>query len=591
MTATAPVRSRALAFLRPSHRHTATSATLLLGVFALLSRVIGLLRDKYIAHTFGADPATDAYNVAFQLPDLISSLLIGGAASISFVTILTRYRERGQTEEGDRALSVILTTVTIVLTVALGLAEFLVPLYSSHFLRADPAVVALCNSMTRILLPGQLFFFLGGVLASVALVRKQFTYQALAPLVYTVGIIVGGLLLAHRLGIRSLAWGAFFGALLGPVCVNGYAALRAGARIRPAWDLRDPGLREWVRMSLPLMFGFTVVFMDQYILTYFAKQHAGDISRLLQAKRLFAAPIAVIGQAAGAASMPFFASLFSRGLHAEFARAVNRSVTRIVAVALLLTGALFALAGPIVDLLLRGGAFSRTDALETAALFAIFTLSLPFWAVQSLYARAFYAAGDTRTPMVGGTIVMLASLPIYWLLHREFGVRGLAWASDFAILLQTITLAVLAHLRGLMPLFGRAPIVAATSNADVVADQAPAPDLDASTAPDLITGTASDLNSPTAVDLVAPPAPADSPTAGLGLDMMEIARALAAALLGGLGATLTLRLLPGHTAAASHLAALATLSAGGAAWLGLSFGALALLGSPLPRQMLRRQRA
>ena len=246
-----------LGFLRPSHQHTATSATLLLGFFALLSRIIGLLRDMYIAHTFGAGPSTDAYNVAFQLPELITSLLIGGAASISFVTILTRYRENGQTEEGDRALSVILTTISLVLSAGLGLTEFFVPLYSRHFCPDDPAVIALCTSMTSVLLPAQIFFFAGGVLASVALVRKQFTYQALAPLVYTSGIILGGLLLSTRLGIRSLAWGAFLGAFAGPFGVNAYAAHRAGARIRPALDFRNPGLREWVRMSLPLMFGFT----------------------------------------------------------------------------------------------------------------------------------------------------------------------------------------------------------------------------------------------------------------------------------------------------------------------------------------------
>src|ERR1700735_369127 len=106
-----PGNSSRLGWLRPSPKHTAFSATLLLSVFALLSRVIGLVRDKYIAYTFGAGPGTDAYNVAFQLPDLINYLLIGGAASISFVTILSRYREAGQHEEGDEALSVILNTM------------------------------------------------------------------------------------------------------------------------------------------------------------------------------------------------------------------------------------------------------------------------------------------------------------------------------------------------------------------------------------------------------------------------------------------------------------------------------------------------
>ncbi len=530
-----PVSPRRFSFLRPSHQHTATSATLLLGLFALLSRVIGLIRDKYIAHTFGAGPATDAYNVAFQLPDLITSLLIGGAASISFVTILTRYRETDRLDEGDRALSVILTTVSLVLSAGLGLTEFLVPWYSRHFCPNDPAVIALCTSMTRILLPGQVFFFAGGVLASVALVRKQFTYQALAPLVYTGGIILGGLLLSGRLGIRSLAWGAFFGALLGPVGVNGYAALRAGARIRPMWDLRNPGLREWVRMSLPLMFGFTVVFMDTYILTFFSKHFAGDISRVLYAKRLFSAPIAILGQAAGAASMPFFASLFSQGRFADFAAAVNRSVTRILAVSLLSTAALFALAEPLIDLLLRGGAFSHADSRATAVLFAVFTLSLPFWAAQSLYARAFFAAGDTRTPMLGGTAVMLLSIPLYWLLHRHYGVLGLAWASDAAILAQTLTLAILAHRRQLVPLFGR----------------------------------------------------------GGGPDGRELSRSAAAALLSWAGIALLLRLIPhtANTGAASHLSALLTLLAGGTVWLLLALATLKLTGSRIPDQLLRRRGA
>ena len=449
-----PAPKRRFGFFRPSHQHSASSATLLLGGFALLSRFVGLIRDKYIAHTFGAGPGTDAYNVAFQLPDLITSLLIGGAASISFVTILTRYREAGQDAEGDQALSVILTTISLVLAVALGLTEFAVPFYSRHFCPNDPVVIALCTSMTRILLPGQIFFFIGGVLASVALVRKQFTYQALAPLVYTSGIILGGILLSRSLGIRSLAWGAFFGAFAGPVLVNAFAAHRAGARIRLRWDLANPGLREWVRMSLPLMLGFTVVFMDQYVLTFFAKLYPGDISRVLYAKRLFGAPIAVLGQAAGAASMPFFASLYARSLFADYASAVNRSISRVLAVSLLLGAALFALSQSIVDVLLRGGRFTPVDAHATAVYFAIFSVSLPFWAAQSLYARAFFAASETRLPMVAGTLVMLLSIPVYWALHATFGIAGLAWASNIAIAAQTVALAVLAHRKRLVPLFG-----------------------------------------------------------------------------------------------------------------------------------------
>ena len=106
---------RAFSLLRPSHRHTAFTATLLLMASAMLSRVIGLVRVKYIAYLFGRNADADAFNAAFQLPDMISYFLVGGAASITFVTMLSRYREQGRDAEGERAMSVILTTMTLVL--------------------------------------------------------------------------------------------------------------------------------------------------------------------------------------------------------------------------------------------------------------------------------------------------------------------------------------------------------------------------------------------------------------------------------------------------------------------------------------------
>jgi putative peptidoglycan lipid II flippase len=521
-----PARKSRLGWLLPSHRHTAFSATVLLSVFALLSRAIGLIRDKYIAYTFGAGPGTDAYNVAFQLPDLINYLLIGGAASISFVTILSRYREANQHEEGGEALSVILNTMLLVLGGAILLAEFFVPVYTRFFFPSSPAEAALCTHLTRILLPGQLFFFAGGVLAAVALVRKQFTYQAISPLVYTLGIIFGGLLFSRRLGISSLAWGALAGAFAGPFLVNGYAALRAGVRYLPKLDFANPGLRSWIRMSLPLMLGVTVVFMDNIILTWFAKHGAGDISRLMYAKRLFTAPMAIIGQAAGAASLPFFASLYSRNLHNDYAAAVNRAVTRILSVAFLLSAAMFALARPSVDLIFRGGSFNRADSQLTAVYFAIFTLSLALWASQAIYSRAFFAAGETLSPMRAGTIITVISIPVYWLLHARFGVIGLAWASNIAILVHTLTLAILLHRRRMVSLAG--------------------------------------LNRP------------------------ELGKSVLASLVSFAAVALLLRVLP-HAASQTYRGDLVSLSAGSVVWAAAAFLTLWATGSKLPQQILRRR--
>lgn len=442
------------AFLRPSHSHTAASATILLTLSALLSRVIGLVRDQYIAYKFGAGHNTDAYNVAFFLPEWINYLLVGGAASITFVTILDRYRADDNEAEGERALSIILNTMVIVLGAAILLAEIFAPLFTRIYFDPASPEGLLCTRITRILLPAQLFFFSGGVLASVLLVRKQFSFQAVSPLIYNLGIIFGGVLLASRMGVSSLGVGALIGAILGPFLLNAYGAYRAGLRYHPIINLKHPGLREWVRLSLPLMLGVTIITLDSQILGFFAKHGSGDISRLNYAKRLFTAPMAIIGQAAGAASMPFFASLFGRKQLQGFAAAVNRSVSRLVAFSLVGSAGMIALAEPAVSLLFRRGSFHASDAAATAAYFAIFAPSLALWTAQAIYARAFYAAGETFTPMLAGTIVTVVTIPIYWQLHLHFGVIGLAWASNIAIFIQTATLALLAHRRALVPLTG-----------------------------------------------------------------------------------------------------------------------------------------
>jgi putative peptidoglycan lipid II flippase len=152
--------------------------------------------------------------------------------------------------------------------------------------------------------------------------------------------------------------------------------------------------------------------------------------------------------------LPFLASLFGKPDREPFARTVNSSVSQILAFSLLLSAFMIAMALPLVDVLVRGGAFHRADSGTMAAYFAIFSISLCLWSAQALYARAFYAAGNTVTPMVAGTIVTAVSIPIYWLLYRMLGPRGLAIASDVGILLQTGVLAILLDRRRMVSLAG-----------------------------------------------------------------------------------------------------------------------------------------
>ena len=319
---------------------------------------------------------------------MINYFLVGGVASITLVSILNRHREAGDEEGADRALSVVLVAMIAVLGAGIVLAEVFAPVYTRVFFpRLDAATAALCTHLTRILLPAQLFFFAGGVLGSRLLVRKIFLYQAVTPLIYNLGIILGGVFLARRYGIDSLAFGVLAGAFVGSLLLNAVGATRSGLRFFFVFDLRHPGVcgvAEVVASADDRGLAGDGGQVDSELLRYGRSGRAGR--RLVNAKTLFNAPLGMIGAAAGAASLPFFSSLYAQAKMYDYNAAVNRAVSRLLAVAMLMTAWMSALAMPIVDLL-RGGSYSHADVVATARYFGIFALSLALWSAQGIYAR------------------------------------------------------------------------------------------------------------------------------------------------------------------------------------------------------------
>ncbi len=512
--------------------HTAVSATMLLMASSLLSGLLALVRIKYVNYLFGAGAAQDAYRAAFTLPNLLNYFLIGGAASISLITILNRYREAGDEAGGDHALSVILNTMLVVLGSGVLLAEIFAPEYvwlANEGFRNEPIRAALCTSLTRLILPAQLFFFIGSVMSSRLQVRKIFLYQAFTPLIYNGGIILGALLLHARLGIYSLAVGVLGGVILGSALLNSLGAFRTGFRYSPNLGFSDPAFHEWLKLSLPLMIGVSLVMFDGIFLNYFASIAKGGITLIGNAKDLFNAPFNVIGPAAGAASLPFFASLFQQRRAFDFSASVGRSVSRLFAVGLLVSAWMMALAPWLLDLF-KGGKFNHADVSSVTELFQILALTLAFWAVQGIYARAFYAASNTHTPAIAGTLITILSIPMYWALFNARGLTGLAIASDIGIVIQTATLAILLHRKRLVSL--------------------------------------------------------------LHLEYAEVARALGAALAAfaaAYGATVALT--HATSTLASHTADLVVITAGSTVWAVAVLLVLLALRSKLPAQILRRKAA
>ena len=458
-----------LRFFQPSHQHTAFSATLLLISAVMLSRVIGYARDAYIAWAYGAGGATDAYVAAFTLPDFLNYIVAGGAASITFISIYTRFLAEKRDADAQKTFSIIITVMTAVMIVGTIATEIFAPQFVRWFVKGfSPDQIELCIHLTRILLPAQIFFYVGGVVSAVLLSHRLFLFPAFGPIIYNLFIIVGGVIGGRHFGIASLAYGALIGSVAGPFLASVIGAARIGTGYRPSFDVTNPAFQEWVRLSIPLMLGVSLVTADDWILRHYASSGVGDITRLTFAKRLFAVPIAVLGQATGQASLPFFARLFNEKKLKEFAATVNDSVYRVAAASVLASAWMMVAALPLIDLVYRRGKFLFVDSQTSAIYFFWFSLSLVLWSAQGLYARAFYAAGDTLTPMVAVSLITLASMPVYSILFHTFGVVGLAWASDIGIGMNLVALAFLLHYRKLVSLgemrwreLGKATVVAA----------------------------------------------------------------------------------------------------------------------------------
>jgi putative peptidoglycan lipid II flippase len=416
------------------------AALMMASVF--LSRILGYARDAVIAYRHGATPETDAYFAAFTIPDFLNYLLAGGALSITFIPIFARTLAEGKEAEGYHSFSAIATImgVAMLFFVILGefLAERLIPLIAPGF---PPDQIAIAARLTRIVLPAQIFFYLGGLLMAVQYARNRFFLPATAPLIYNAGIIAGGLALGPFLGMDGFAWGVLIGSFLGNFAIQIYGARKEGLKFSPRLDFADPGFREFVRLSIPIMLGFSLVVVDEWMTRIFGSfLLAGAITWLNNARRLMQVPIGIFGQASGVASYPFLSAQAARGEKEamwDTLSATLRWVFFVSCAAAAITGVL---SREVVLAVFKRGAFTIDDTISTASALAAFAIGIPFWCGQAIASRGFFALKDTWTPTLVGTGAWLLTLPAYYLLRQKLGVFGLALASSIGIFLHATAL-------------------------------------------------------------------------------------------------------------------------------------------------------
>ena len=404
-------------------------ATALMMATVLLSRVLGVLRDAIISHYFGRGPMTDAYQAAFTVPDLLFYLLQSGALSSTVVPILTEYRLQGKTKSADKLVSIVASVIFVFIGLLICImwinARALTVALNLGF---DQHTVDLSVPLTRVLLPAQMFFFLGGLMMGVLYSRKQFLIPALGPVIYNAGIILGGVVLRHWLGIQGLVWGAIGGAFLGNFLIPLIAVTRLGVRIRPSFDVTHPAAVQVWRMLLPIGLGVSLPNIDQMVNKEFASfLGKGDTTAIMNAYRLMLLPIGVFAQAMALAAFPTLSAQAAEKNMAAMRRTMNQSLRNILFLTVPASALMFLLAEPIITFLLQSGKYTHADTLVTASALRSLSLGIFAWSCQSLLTRGFYALQNSKVPVISGAIVSVLFVGMnVWVVQPVIHVKARA---------------------------------------------------------------------------------------------------------------------------------------------------------------------
>jgi len=417
-------------------------AALVVSASVLASRLLGLLRETLLAALLGVTAEGDVYRYAFLIPDLINYLLAGGFLSITLIPLLSRRLEAGD-ESGlwadfgtvFRFVGVAILGLTAVMMILTEpLARLLFPALSD----LDLGTVI---RLTRIVLPAQVFFVMGSLFMAAQYAQRRFLFPALAPVVYNLGIIGGGLLGA-AVGEPSpdaFIWGALVGAAIGSLGLQWWGAHQAGLR----WiKTKTAVLSEYFALALPLMVGQSIAVLDEQFPRLFGPVvGAGAATSLSLARMLNMLAVGMIAQAAAVASYPFLARLAAGPRAEEVDNVTIRSLRTTVAVALFASALFWAASGPLVRIAYRWGAVDEAASEMVAGLLSIFALSIPAWGIHQIIARWFYAHRRMWLPVLIGTVATAVAIPATLLAADRWGAEGVAAASTAVMWGYTIAMA------------------------------------------------------------------------------------------------------------------------------------------------------
>jgi putative peptidoglycan lipid II flippase len=414
----------------------------------LISRIFGLLRDIVLARVFGASPATDAFLVAFKIPNFLRRLFAEGAFSQSFVPVLAQYKALGGRESvrllvdrtaGTLGVSLVLLTAAGVLAAPLLIMDF-----APGFL-SESGQLELAAQMLRITLPYLLFIALTALAGGILNSHGRFAVPAFTPVLLNLALIGAALWIAPQMAnpIIALAWGVLV-AGVAQLALQIPALWRLGLLPRPRVAFRDEGVGKIRKLMMPAIFGASVTQLNLLIDTLMASfLVSGSITWLYYSDRLVEFPLGILGIALSTVILPYLSFKHAASSREEFARTLDWALRWVMLIGAPATLGLLILAPLMLATLFQYGEFEAHDVNMATRSLRAYALGLPAFILIKVLAPAFYARQDTRSPVRVAVIATLANIVFNLLLIYPLAHVGLALATTIAAWMNAAMLLML----------------------------------------------------------------------------------------------------------------------------------------------------
>jgi len=428
-------------------------STLTVGAATLLSRIMGFVRDVVLAKMFGASGETDAFFLAFRIPNFMRRLFAEGSFSSAFVPVLSEYKATGD----RRALRDLVDHVTVTLAgillvlTAIGIlaAPLILYVFAPGWVADDRPEFSLSASMLRVTFPYIMLISLTALAGGILNTFGRFMVPALTPILLNLSLIAAALLLAGHLEVpvTALAWGVLV-AGFAQLLIQVPALMRLGLMPRPRWGWRHSGVRRIIKLMIPTLFGSSVaqvnLLIDSIIATFLV---TGSVSWLYYSDRLLEFPLGVLGIALATVILPNLSQKHAQASTAEFSATLDWALRLAVIITVPAAVGLVILAAPILITLFQYDAFTPDDVRMSAYSLVAYSAGLPAFIAVKVLAPGYYARQDTRTPVKIALIAMASNMLLNLLfvgvlLYQGFEGphAGLALASSVAAYLNAILL-------------------------------------------------------------------------------------------------------------------------------------------------------